>query len=246
METQALLVEGIKTAKNGDKVTARNILYDLLEKEPRNEAAWIWLSYVVDSAEDRQICLENVLVINPNNQYAQKGLKQLRELAKKQLPASSLINTKTKSKPAQRSLPLILVTTFWAGVGFLFLVFGILDIIGWGVDLSTSRTFPKYITPYQLLTLTLSILFFVAGVVAANLAWALFKGHKSGYFVSILLSLGLTLIGPIAILIQHKPNYTLAIFMALMPAIILFLTLMSQAGFADDQQLAANPRRDQR
>jgi len=244
VETHALLAEGIRIAKNGDKITARNILYELLDKEPKNEAAWIWLSYLVDAAEDRQVCLENVLIINPHNQYAQKGLKQLRELTRKHPSISSGINAKTRVK--RQPLSLTLVTAFWFGIGFLLLVFGTLDIMNWGLELSISRTFPEYITVYQLLTLATSILFFVAGVVAVNLAWALFKRHRSGYFVSVILSLGLALLAPIVILIRANPSYPLAIFVALMPAIILFLTLMSQAGFVDDQQLAANPGRGQR
>ena len=243
MEIQAQLVKGIKAAKHGDEATARDILYEVLDQEPGNETAWVWLSYVVDSIEDRQICLENVLVINPDNNYARQGLRQLRGLAKKQ----SLLSAPTKPRTGStgRPLPLILVTAFWFGLGVLFLIFSVSDIISWSIDISTSRAFPRYITSYQLMTLAISMALFVGGVVSTNLAWVFFKGYKSGYFASILLSLGLTLAGPIAMLILDNPNYILAIFMALMPAIILFLTLMSQTGFADDRQPTPNLRRDQ-
>ena len=78
--SQVKLGEGIAAAKNGDRTQAREILYDVVDQEPKNEVAWVWLSYVVDTIEDRQICLENVLLINPENVYASGGLQQLRKL----------------------------------------------------------------------------------------------------------------------------------------------------------------------
>jgi len=247
VNVQAQLTKGIKAAKHGDKVAARLLFYEVLDQQPRNETAWVWLSYVVDSAEDRQVCLENVLTINPNNSYAQRGLSQLQNLALTRSVSSSpinKINNKIKPKPYRRPLPLILVIAFWAGIGILFLVAGLIDMIGWGADIAISRTFPRYITTYQLMTLTISITLFVIGVVSGNLAWALYQGHKSGYFISIILSLGLVLAGPITLLILDSPNYVLVVFVTVMPISVLFLTLLSQTGFINDRQLASNARRD--
>ncbi len=39
--------------------------------------AWLWLSGVVETDEECQICLENVLVINPENISARRGLESL-------------------------------------------------------------------------------------------------------------------------------------------------------------------------
>ncbi|MFZ0546584.1 MAG: hypothetical protein WAM60_14150 [Candidatus Promineifilaceae bacterium] len=74
-----LLIEGIQAAQQGEKDRARTLLLRVIEQDEKNERAWLWLSGVVESDEDRRICLENVLAINPDNLPAQQGLAQLRE-----------------------------------------------------------------------------------------------------------------------------------------------------------------------
>ncbi|MBN1979641.1 MAG: tetratricopeptide repeat protein [Anaerolineae bacterium] len=72
-----LLKRGIAAAKAGRKEEARQALLQVIELDERNEQAWLWLSGVIDSVEDRRVCLDNVLAINPDNPYAQQGLRHL-------------------------------------------------------------------------------------------------------------------------------------------------------------------------
>jgi tetratricopeptide (TPR) repeat protein len=51
----------------------------VIEVDERNEQAWLWLSGVVDTDEDRLICLENVLMLNPENVRARAGLRWLQQ-----------------------------------------------------------------------------------------------------------------------------------------------------------------------
>lgn len=74
---QTWLKKGITAVKKGDRVQGRELLEKVLAVDERNEQAWLWLSGAVDSAEERQICLENVLAINPDNALAKKGLDKL-------------------------------------------------------------------------------------------------------------------------------------------------------------------------
>jgi len=74
-----LLQEGIAAVKAGDKQAARERLMQVVELDERNEQAWLWLSGVVESTEDKRACLENVLAINPNNTHAQSGLAWIRQ-----------------------------------------------------------------------------------------------------------------------------------------------------------------------
>jgi hypothetical protein len=76
-EINRLLQSGKKAAKNSDPAQARELLLAVIEADEKNEEAWLWLSSVVESGEDRRICLENVLVINPENAHAKRGLTQL-------------------------------------------------------------------------------------------------------------------------------------------------------------------------
>ncbi len=73
-DVEVLLQEGITAVKRGDKENGRKLLMEVLDIDDRNEKAWLWLSGAVESSEDRIICLENVLTINPDNKTAQKGL----------------------------------------------------------------------------------------------------------------------------------------------------------------------------
>jgi tetratricopeptide (TPR) repeat protein len=72
-----LLRSGIEAARNGDQSQARESLLAVVDADQENEEAWLWLSSVVDSDEDRRVCLENVLVINPDNAAAKRGLQRL-------------------------------------------------------------------------------------------------------------------------------------------------------------------------
>ena len=81
MTTEDFLKQGITALNEGQKAEARSLLMQVVEQDERNEAAWLWLSGAVDTDEDRRICLENVLAINPSNKAAQKGLSILRQRA---------------------------------------------------------------------------------------------------------------------------------------------------------------------
>src|SRR5207342_996724 len=80
-----LMAEGQAAARRGDRAMARTLLSQLVEQDPHNEEAWMWLSGVVSDASEQQICLENALVINPYNKQARRGLDFL--LAKTGAPS---------------------------------------------------------------------------------------------------------------------------------------------------------------
>ena len=73
-DTSDLLQQGIAYAKEGRRQEAREILLQVVELDDQNESAWLWLSGVVDSDDDRAVALENVLALNPNNEWAKRGL----------------------------------------------------------------------------------------------------------------------------------------------------------------------------
>ena len=73
-DTNALLQQGIALAKAGRHEEARELLLQVIDQDERNETAWLWISGVVDNDEDKAIALENVLQINPANEWAKRGL----------------------------------------------------------------------------------------------------------------------------------------------------------------------------
>lgn len=74
---QDLLKQGIEAAREGKKAEAREFFEQVVELDEKNERAWFWMASVVDSDDEKRICLKNVVQINPNNERAQKALEQL-------------------------------------------------------------------------------------------------------------------------------------------------------------------------
>ena len=72
------LEDAISVVRSGNREEGRRMLEEILETDESNEEVWLWLSSVVDTDEDREICLENVLALNPDNVVAQRGLEALR------------------------------------------------------------------------------------------------------------------------------------------------------------------------
>ena len=77
MTVSELLKQGIAACKAGRKAEARALLEQVIELDDHNETAWLWLSGAVDTDEDRRVCLENALTINPDNALARRGLERL-------------------------------------------------------------------------------------------------------------------------------------------------------------------------
>lgn len=73
------LQEGIAAAQTGQREQARQLLLQVIAQNEEMESAWLWLSDVVDDPKEKQICLENVLALNPENSAAQGRLQRLRE-----------------------------------------------------------------------------------------------------------------------------------------------------------------------
>src|SRR5688572_12625286 len=71
------LQQAVALIKSGDKKGGQNLLVDVVNSDPKNETAWLWLTSVV-SEDKRVFCLEKVLSINPNNMQARQYLEKLK------------------------------------------------------------------------------------------------------------------------------------------------------------------------
>lgn len=72
---EEILQRAITAFKAGRKEEARTLFMDVVEQDQHNEQAWLYLSALVDTLEEQQICLENVLTVNPNHEKAKQGLE---------------------------------------------------------------------------------------------------------------------------------------------------------------------------
>jgi dipeptidyl aminopeptidase/acylaminoacyl peptidase len=76
-ELQDLLRTGIQAAQSGNKAVARQILEQVIERDPDSELAWIWLATLADNLDERRAHLERVIAINPDNTRARQALEQI-------------------------------------------------------------------------------------------------------------------------------------------------------------------------
>jgi hypothetical protein len=76
-QTELLTQQGMAALQTNDKARAYDLLGRAIQLAPHNEQAWLWLSGAVESAAERRYCLEQVLMINPHNAAAQRGMALL-------------------------------------------------------------------------------------------------------------------------------------------------------------------------
>lgn len=79
--TSEELAVAIQQIKDGNQLNGRQLLVELLRRNPKNEAAWMWLASVVEEADQKRDCLERTLVINPDNENARLQLDLLQHLS---------------------------------------------------------------------------------------------------------------------------------------------------------------------
>ena len=86
MNTAELLQLGIDAAHAGRRQEARELFLQVVDIDPQNETAWMWLTGFVDDLDDKIIACENVLTINPSNEkvrvYLDSLLQQKKLLAR--------------------------------------------------------------------------------------------------------------------------------------------------------------------
>jgi ferric-dicitrate binding protein FerR (iron transport regulator) len=76
-----LFKAGQEAARAGDNATAHELFRQAIEVDPYHEQIWLWLASVVETDEDRRVCFENVLELNPTNPTARRQLQKLEQKA---------------------------------------------------------------------------------------------------------------------------------------------------------------------
>lgn len=98
------LQQAIAAIKSGNTTTGKRLLIGVLQNEPFNETAWLWMSSAYTSLEQRRVCLRRVLEINPDNASARRGLADLDS-------STSLPAVRSYSENPDRTQPDIVVPT---------------------------------------------------------------------------------------------------------------------------------------
>jgi tetratricopeptide (TPR) repeat protein len=90
MQEDTLLQQAISAVRAGHELTARDIFLEVVEINPRNETAWMWLTGLLDDLDDCIYACQQVLEINPTNAKVNQYLGQLLADRKKQQEAQRL------------------------------------------------------------------------------------------------------------------------------------------------------------
>jgi tetratricopeptide (TPR) repeat protein len=76
-ETQAHLRDAIAQAQAGQRTEARRMLREIVEADPTQALAWMWLATVSTDRAERIEYLERALALNPANNTAREAYTQL-------------------------------------------------------------------------------------------------------------------------------------------------------------------------
>lgn len=90
MQEDTLLQQAMSAMRAGHELTARDIFLEVVEINPRNETAWMWLTGLLDDLDDCIYACQQVLKINPANVNVNQYLDQLLADRKKQQEAQRL------------------------------------------------------------------------------------------------------------------------------------------------------------
>jgi parallel beta-helix repeat protein len=75
--TDQLMNQAIQLAKNGSLSSASRIFAAIINQDPGNETAWLWMAASITDREKQRYCLQRAIQINPKNERARNALAQL-------------------------------------------------------------------------------------------------------------------------------------------------------------------------
>lgn len=96
----AKLEQAISQIKSGNISEGKKLLLEVINENPQEEKAWLWMYQCVSTSNQKAECLRRALAINPSNQAARAALEKLSPVKKDSSPAV----TQTTPKPPQ-SIP---------------------------------------------------------------------------------------------------------------------------------------------
>jgi hypothetical protein len=99
------LQKAIASIKAGNKAAGKQLLAQILKADPQNEQAWLWLTKVVDTNQERIQCLQKVMAINPHNETAKYVLASLQQQPGTGTPISAPAESPSKIKAIKKISP---------------------------------------------------------------------------------------------------------------------------------------------
>jgi hypothetical protein len=103
---QTLLEQAVSHIKAGNAERGKQLLIEVLKQNPKDENAWLWMSRCVTDVSQKRDCFQKVLQINPNNQFAVEGLRQLDDIQNRKS-----VNPAPKKKTSLATSSMLIIGT---------------------------------------------------------------------------------------------------------------------------------------
>ena len=102
MSTEQLSA-AVQLIKAGNKLAALPILREIVQNDPNNENAWLWLYSCVEKPEQKIYCLQQALKANPGNENARKTLEKLGGQVVQSAPSVQAVQAPPPSVQAEQA-----------------------------------------------------------------------------------------------------------------------------------------------
>jgi twitching motility two-component system response regulator PilG len=76
-EGERELAAALESARGGNRERAQDLAWQSLKRNPRREAAWLLLASLVPTREDQEMCLRQVLALQPEHAFANLWIAKL-------------------------------------------------------------------------------------------------------------------------------------------------------------------------
>ena len=123
------LSQAVNAIKAKDFHNARRILASILNHDPKNEQAWLFLTLCTEDPQQKQDCLQQVLAINPHNEHALRAQSRLSSTKNQPTPSSPPSSKKSRSG-FFNFLDLLIGLLFRLPIQFYLIICAFLFIIG--------------------------------------------------------------------------------------------------------------------
>ena len=132
--TSEKLDNAVQLIKAGNRQAALPILKGIIQANPNDENAWLWLYACVEKVDEKKYCLQRALAINPDNQPARRALANLTDsaprpaqpvAAEKELAPQAAPKSNPNAKRGKRPWGIVLgvgLTLLLCAVGGFYLV----------------------------------------------------------------------------------------------------------------------------
>ena len=114
-----LLQAGKKAYTEGKSRRAHDLWREAATVDPYDERVWLALYRVLETPEDKRVCLENILAINPLNAKARRQLRAYQTAAEREahIQERLRLQAEARRKRSRRAMRRSIITGILAGLG---------------------------------------------------------------------------------------------------------------------------------